>query len=224
MCMYLNEIVDVVNDYVRNDKMFTAWDVTMEVRKRSKDRVQHFEVKKEVHRMFDNGSMASHNRVLANLPNINPQPWLYYPPTVDPSTYTGKPVVAVAPPTSSMSTVDDDDEVDIAADGSVVYKFDSTDRLCVPNKLVRELNLKAGDEVEVVCTTPPTSEVCVVPKNITFPGVPPHVSSCVASYVVDRYDNVRISRAALTKIGINGVAFEINRDGNNNAIKVKKYA
>ena len=226
MCMYLNEIVDVVNEFVNDGNMFTAWDVTVAVRKRSKDRVQHFEVKKEVHRMFDNGSMSSYNRQLANLPNISPQPWLYFPPSADPSAYTGKPAVAPAAalpsPTSSMTALDDG--VDIAADGSIVYKFDSTDRLCVPNKLVREMGLKAGDEVEVLCTVPATSEVCVVPKNAGGSTTNPTFSSQVATYVVDRYDNVRISRAALTKIGINGVAFEIERDVPSNTVKVKKYA
>lgn len=224
MCMYLHEIEDVVNEFVNDNKMFTAWDVTTTVRKRSKDRVQHFEVKKEVHRMFDNGGMDTYCRQLANLPNVNPQPWLYYPPTADPTLYgqlPAVPAVAVLPAPSSMSSVDDDGS-DIAADGSVVYKFDTTDRLCVPNKLIRELNLKTGDYVSLVCTVPPTSEVCVVEKNGCFPGTPPHLSSVIASYAVDSYDNVRISRSALQKIGINGVAFEINRD--NQAIRIKKYA
>jgi hypothetical protein len=226
--MYLNEIEDTVNENVKAGKMFTAWDVTVEVRKRSKDRVQHFEVKKEVHKMWDNGNIHGYNRCLANLQNVNPQPFLYYPPSADPSTYDGKPVApaaatALPAPTSSMTALDDG--ADVAADGSVVYKFDTTDRLCVPNKLIRELNLKAGDEVEVVvCTSAPTGEVCVVPKNVGYPGVPPHVSSVVANLTVDRYDNVRIGRTTLNKVGVNGVAFEIERHGTNNAIKVKKYA
>lgn len=233
MCAYVGEIENVVNDFVNKGTMFTAWDVTVACRKAVKDRVQHYEVKREVHQMFDNGNMVGYNRQLANLPGVNPQPWIYYPPSADPNTYTGKPatpaapsVVALPAPTSSMSTVDDDDDdVDVAADGSVVYKFDTTDRLCVPNKLIRELNLKAGDEVEVVvCNSTPNDEVCVVPKNVGYPGVPPHVSSVVANLTVDRYDNVRIGRATLNKVGINGVAFEIERHGNNNAIKVKKYA
>jgi len=228
--MYLNEIVDTVNEFVGSGRMFTAWDVTVEVRKRSKDRVQHFEVKKEVHKMWDSGDIHGYNRVLANLQNVNPQPFLYYPPSADPTTYDGKPVAppstAALPaptPTSSMTAIDDG--MDIAADGSVVYKFDTTDRLCVPNKLIRELNLKAGDEVEVVvCTSTPNGEVCVVPKNAGYPGQPPHVSSVVANLTVDRYDNVRIGRTTLTKVGVNGVAFEIERYGTNDAIKVKKYA
>jgi hypothetical protein len=229
--MYVAEIENVVNDLVNSGTMFTAWDVTLACRKVVKARVQHYEVKREVHQMFDDGNMVGYNRVLANLPGVNPQPWLYYPPSADPNTYTGKPVAPAAaavlpaptPIGGSMTSLDDG--VDIGGDGSVVYKFDTTDRLCVPNKLVRELNLKEGDEVDVVvCASAPNGEVCVVPKNAGYPGQPPHVSSVAATLTVDRYDNVRIGRATLNKVGVGGVAFEIERDGSNNAIKVKKYA
>jgi hypothetical protein len=221
--MYLGEIVDVVSDFVNSGSMFTAWDVTVAVRKRSKDRVQHFEVKKEVHRMFDQGDMTGYNRVLANLPGVNPQPWLYYPPSADPTTYTGKPTapaiaVALPAPTSSMSQLDDG--ADIGGDGSVIYKFDTTDRLCVPNKLIREMGLKTGDEVEVVSAAPHVNEVSVFQKGT--PAISANGFSQVATYTVDSYDNVRITRSALNKIGLNGVAFEIERNGNE--IKVKKYA
>ncbi len=222
MCMYLNEIEDAVNEFVNADTMFTAWDVTMAVRKRSKQRVQHFEVKKEVHRMFDNGNMFSYNRTLANLPNVNPQPWIYHPLSADPSTYSGQPVsapvaaIATVPPVAalpaaSISTIDDG--VDVAADGSVIYKFDTTDRLCIPNKLVRQLGLKDSDPVVVFQSDP--SELVLAPSL-------PAGATPVADYHVDRYDNVRIGRATFTKVGIQGVAFEI--EGDSNQIKVKKYA
>lgn len=224
MCMYLNDIENVVNEFVAAEKMFTAWDVTMEVRKRSKQRVQHFEVKKEVHKIFDQGNMSDYNRTLANLQNINPQPWVYHLPESDPSLYDGKPTanvvptpivsnISVAPAIATISNVDDG--VDIAADGSTVYKFDTTDRLCIPNKLVREIGLKAGDEVEI---TQAVDGLFVQPTNGAA------TAATIASYVVDRYDNVRISRAVLNKIGVSGVAFEIFREGATNSIKVKKYA
>jgi len=96
----------------------------------------------------------------------------------------------------------------------VVYKFDSTDRLCIPNKLIREIGLKQGDEVELVATVPPTNEVSVFPKGTTGCGL--------ETYKVDEYDNVRISRGTLNKVGLSGVAFEIERLGSE--IKVKKFA
>ena len=222
MCVYLNEIEEVVTEFTNADKMFTAWDVTMEVRKRSKDRVQHFEVKKEVHRMFDQGGMCSYNRTLANLPNINPQPWIYHPLGFDPSLYNGKPSVVTPatpvalPAPNSMTALDDG--VDTAADGTTVYKFDSTDRLCVPNRLVRQLGLKNGDYVTVFCDVSPSNEVKLVSKSQNLP----QGASPVADYVVDRYDNVRMGRATFAKLGISAVAFEI--EGDSNEIKVKKYA
>ena len=227
MCMYVAEIENVVNDFVNGGNMFTAWDVTVAVRKVAKAKVQHYEVKREVHQMFDNGNMVGYNRELANLPNVNPQPWIYYPPSADPKTYTGKPVApaaAVALPAPSTTVAGSmtalDDGADIGGDGSVVYKWDTTDRLCIPNKLIRELGLKAGDEVEVVCEVTPTNEVRVIQKGAA--AIYNNGLSPVATYMVDTYDNVRITRGALNKIGLNGVAFEIERNGDE--IKVKKYA
>ena len=223
MCAYVNEIEDVVSEFVNADVMFTAFDVTMALRKRSKSRIQHYEVKGEVHKMFANGGMFSYNRTLANLPNVNPQPWVYHPVSADVSLYNGKPLdakVAVLPapalaaPVSSMTAVDDDDDgTDIGGDGSVVYKFDTTDRLCVPNKLVRQLGLKDSDPVTVSLLT--TNEV------VLTPGLPAGATH-IADYHVDRYDNVRIGRATFTKAGISAVAFEI--DGDNSKITVKKFA
>jgi len=226
--MYVSEIENAVNDFVNNGTMFTAWDVTLAVRKTVKAKVQHYEVKREVHNMFDNGNMVGYNRELANLPNVDPQPWIYHPPTANPKNYTGKPVapaaaalpaptVAAAAPAGSMTALDDG--ADIGGDGSVVYKWDTTDRLCIPNKLIREMGLKSGEEVEVVCTVPPGNEVSVFKK-----GTPDYTSglSHVATYMVDTYDNVRITRGALNKIGLSAVAFEIERNGDE--IKVKKFA
>jgi len=225
--MYVAEIEDVVTEFVDNNTMFTAWDVTLATRKRSKDRVQHYEVKREVHRMFDNGNMTGYNRQLANLPGVNPQPWLYFPPSADPNTYTGKPAApsaaaalpaVAATPALSMSSLDDG--ADIGGDGSVVYKFDSTDRLCIPNKLIREIGLKWGDEVDLVATVPPSAnEISVYQKDTA--DFNSGLSPC-GSYTVDEYDNVRISRGKLTQLGLVGVAFEIERNGNE--IKVKKFA
>jgi hypothetical protein len=225
MCAYVNEIAKMVDEFVNDEKLFTAFDVTMALRKRSKSRIQHYEVKGEVHKMFSNGGMFSYNRTLANLPNVNPQPWVYHPVSADVSLYNGKPLdtkVSVSPPAptpalaapvSSMTAVDDDDGTDIGGDGSVVYKFDTTDRLCVPNKLVRQLGLKDSDPVTVSLLT--TNEV------VLTPGLPAGATH-IADYHVDRYDNVRIGRATFTKAGISAVAFEI--DGDNSKITVKKYA
>src|SRR5262245_50024005 len=103
MCAYVNEIVDVVTDFVRDNKMFTAWDVTIAVRKRTQDRVQHFEVKKEVHGFFGKGGMSNYSRTLANLPNVgNTQPWIYHPTNADASLYTGTPVDAGSAPATPV--------------------------------------------------------------------------------------------------------------------------
>lgn len=221
MCTYVNEINDVVTEFTNKNLMFTAWDVTVELRKKSKSRVQHYEVKKEVHEMFENGNIFSYSRTLAHLPNVNTQPWIYHPLAADPSVYAGMPTTdlgfptkVLGAPTSTISTVDDDDVDD--DDGNVLYKFDKTDRLCVPNKLVRQMGLKHGDKVEVMCDSQPTNEVKLVKHDSQTATI------LAATYVVDDSDNVRVTRAALNKVGMDGAAYEIEGDAKN--IKIKKYA
>jgi hypothetical protein len=221
--MYVNEITDVVNNFVNDNKLFTAYDVTVEVRKKVSGRVPHDEVKREVHKLFNSGSIFGYNRALANLSGVNPQPWVYHPLAADPTTYDGKPVcqnpvAAVAsaltpkpPVAAALAVVGDDDDEEV--DG--VYKFDSTDRLCVPAKLVRQLGLHDGAQVSLLASVPPSDVVMVVDKNAFINGL-----SEIATYTVDCYDNVRISRGTLSKVGIDGNTFEITGDAT--TVKVKK--
>lgn len=216
MCAYVNEITDVVNDFVNSGTMFTAFDVTMALRKKSRQNVQHYEVKREVHKLFNNGQMFSYDRALANLPNVDPQPWVYHPLSADISLYDGKPVASQATAVSApvvapqaIAVVDDVDD----DNGTVVHKFDSTDRLCIPNRLVRQLGVKDSDPVTVSCLA--QNELTITAGHV--PGASP-----IADYHVDRYDNIRIGRSTFAKANINAVAFEI--DGDNQKITVKKYA
>ncbi len=213
MCVYLNEIENTVNDFVRDNKLFTAYDVTVAVRQNVKDRVSHKDVKREVHKMFDSGSLFGYNRTLANLAGVNPQPWIYHPLAEDASTYTGdakvtkssgnvfvdlglpNPVAAVV---ASLSTLPDE-----------LHEFDSTDRLCVPAKLVRQLGLHEHDEAVLVTVS--NDEFSILSKS--------NAQTWFADYVVDRYDNVRVSRATLLKNGVDGNKFEITGDANKVTVK-----
>lgn len=212
MCMYLNEIENVVNDFVRDNKLFTAYDVTLAVRQKVKDRVQHHEVKREVHKMFDSGNVFGYNRTLANLAGVNPQPWIYHPLAADPTLYSGSPTCynPVASVAASLSVVDEDE--DESDDG--LYEFDSTDRLCIPAKLVRQLGLHEHDQV-ILFKNASNDEFNIM-NNLKYNGS----SNAFADYVVDRYDNVRVSRNTLLKAGITGNKFAIT--GDTNEIKVEK--
>ena len=214
MCMYLNLIEDVVNEYTKDEKMFTAFDVTKEVRVRTKDRVFHDEVKKEVHKMFHNGALPGYNRSLANLANANPQPWVYHPQSVDVSKYNGSPVndtsTVADPGTTPISSISSFAGSGTNDNDDKVYKLDTTDRLCVPNKLVRQLSLKTGDTIYVYY-----ANVKLTLKKDGSDG------NFVTSYQVDKDDNVRITAGTLCKCGLAGTEFDITGDAK--CITVEKH-
>jgi hypothetical protein len=201
MCQHVGLIEDVVNDFVNNGQMFTAHNVTAEVRRRTKDRVAHNDVKGDVHRMFNDGSMFSYNRSLASLSGVNPQPWVYHPLTADVSIYDGRPSVAtpVLPVANSLDST---------------YKLDTTDRLCIPAKLVRQIGLCAGDTVYVASNN----------KELILTGAGDEDPSMVhiTDYMVDSYDNIRITRNALQKGHLNGTEFEIEGDDKKITVRESK--
>lgn len=224
MCMYVDEIIEVVNDFVEDTKMFTAWDVTTELRKQSKNRIHHYEVKLEVHRIFDQGNMVGYNRTLANLPNIALQPWIYHPLNTDPNMYVGNVTVAALVPTpTSNPIVPSTCSISMTAspikNSNNVYIFDTTDRLCIPNKLIRRLGWRHGDKVNVLPATLNNNEVII--QNMKkfgsyFPVFP------ITRYMVDSYDNVRISRTTLKKAGLTSNSFEIYIDQSSETIRLKE--
>jgi len=209
MCQHVGLIEDVVNDFVNNGQMFTAHNVTAEVRRRTKDRVAHDDVKRDVHRMFNDGQMFSYNRSLASLPNVNPQPWVYHPLTADVSTYDGKPSVAatVATPVFTMPTP-------VATPSNSMdstHKLDTTDRLCVPAKLVRQAGFAAGHIVNVLAMLNDKVLVLTSAGNAAKIAASNAVDH-ITNYVVDSYDNIRITRGAIQKGHLSGTEFEIEGD------------
>ena len=79
---------NAVTEKVNANEMFTAFDITKAVRQ-SGGRAYHSQVKGIVHGMFQNGEMTGYDRMVVDLPNSPGRPYLYYPPTADPSTYQG---------------------------------------------------------------------------------------------------------------------------------------
>jgi hypothetical protein len=217
MCQHVGLIEDVVNDFVNNGQMFTAHNVTAEVRRRTKDRVAHDDVKRDVHKMFNDGAMFSYNRSLASLQNVNPQPWVYHPLTADVSLYDGKPSVAatvampvlppiMAQPSNSISTDDN-------------YKLDTTDRLCVPAKLVRQVGLVSGQVAILSAMLNDKELVLTTAANAAKMGAS---ADLITSYVVDTYDNIRITRGALQKGHLSGTEFEIEGDSEKITVREPK--
>lgn len=208
MCQHAGLVLGVVNEFINQSKMFTAHGVTKEVRNRTKDKVIHNEIKGEVHGLFNNGNMFNYNRTLANIQGANPQPWIYHPLSIAPSLVTA---IFGNPPTNTVADTTNLTQsitATISTTNGSSYKLDSTNRLCIPARLIRQMGLKPGNEVGVFGE----NNELVLRKGI--------VAGVLTSYVVDSYDNVRLTLSALRKGGlrVNG-NFDIN--GNSTAIKVK---
>ena len=79
-------VKDVVKGKVDKGEMFTAFDITKEL-KASGRRVYHSNVKPIVHALFNNGDMQGYNRSLISVSGAPVQPFLYHPCGADTSTY-----------------------------------------------------------------------------------------------------------------------------------------
>lgn len=233
MCMFANEVNEVVQEKVQKGELFTAFDVTKAVRElvNAKDRsagnprqsIPHNEVKQEVHYLFSNGQMGSdYVRNLGSLPLAAgiQQPWIYHRNTDNASSYGSDiPQLAVTPAQAIPGGVAPDpdgadDGVNKTADGT--YKVDARETLCVPKSLLAACNLNSGDEAYV--SADPLAGCVVVSKS------PPDatVLSQLSTYTVDSYNNVRITQHVLQKAGLDGKVYSIELSGNAIQVRVAK--
>jgi len=80
-------ISDIIDDKVGQGQMFTAYDITKELRS-SGTRTYHRNTKEIVHALFLKGNMQGYTRSLVSVPNAPIKPFLYHPMGSDISTYT----------------------------------------------------------------------------------------------------------------------------------------
>ena len=80
----IGSIRSIVNGKVMRGEMFTAFDITKELRANGKQ-VKHYEVKDVVHGMFMDGDMDDYHRNLGNVGN--PPAFIYHPQGEDVNNY-----------------------------------------------------------------------------------------------------------------------------------------
>jgi hypothetical protein len=76
----------IVNDKVDQGQMFTAFDITKEIRANG-TQARHKDIKEIVHELYINGDMGGYIRSLINIANVTIQPFIYHPNGSDISTY-----------------------------------------------------------------------------------------------------------------------------------------
>jgi hypothetical protein len=218
----------VVDDKVQAGEMFTAYDVTLEVRNRGHRAKHNGGIKELVHDLFGQGRMTpDYTRTLINLPGAPIQPWCYHPITSDPTLYAPKTAANPAAVASAVSSFyaqpnavpDDDDSVPSTAPAGVISsvspangdgrKPDARGTVCVPAKSLRAAGLRPKDTAYVV--PDPTGKFLVV-GNVKPAG--DH-----AEYTVDENNNVRITKATFQKYGL--VANEYDFDDTGKTVTVK---
>ncbi len=79
-------VKDVIADKVSQNQMFTAFDITKELRKKGQQ-VSHYNIKRIVHTIYNNGDMQGYDRSLVNIAGVPLQPFLYHPMSADPAVY-----------------------------------------------------------------------------------------------------------------------------------------
>jgi hypothetical protein len=125
-------ILNVISEFVSSQKLFTAFDVTKEVRSRVDGKVPHFDVRSFLNSEFLMGQdMDSYNRELCVLNVIHdPRAFIYYPDGKEASEYP----LYKSSTVQKDPTIDDEDIIEITAEG----------RFNIPKSMLNQVNTVSG--------------------------------------------------------------------------------
>jgi len=149
MCTATNKkiVEEIVYEFVKAGRMFTAFDVTREAKARGADE-SHTHMKGSVHAMQDYMEDHGYERTLIDV-GMQVKPWLYYPELMDPDDYVSSVQVqapnavsaTVAPPVKSVS-------------GQKLRTAtpDKEGRVCVGGDVLRKASILPGDKVGIRVT------------------------------------------------------------------------
>ena len=212
-----NLIQATVDQFVGEDRLFTAYDVTKYVRRLTMTNVRHNEAKEEVHGLMTPHIGVTYNREFIQIPGATEKPLLYYPnkPGVSASDYRpGGQTVArqtgrfaqlgkMLPPTPQLPATTDDDDEDSDPPAPRAKKGTCPDRrgrICVPARHVRQIGLRSGL----------TAYVEVQQGMVTIHSSPP--PQYTASYIVDKNDDIRLGRQIATVANLVGKPYQFQSD------------
>jgi hypothetical protein len=204
-------ITATVDGFVKDGKMFTAFDVTTKIRSMGVY-CKHNAVKADIHSamadVIDDGS-EGYEKTLADVDATN-RAFVYHKSTDDPHTYyqstdssATTPATPVAPKTVVAPTP--------KLQGTPLNR-DKRGRVCLPADMLRDIGATVGKKVEIA---PQSGKISVS----TYNHVNPLSSKNSHVYKVDRDNNVRISASVLEKAKISQIAL-INACQDNGVITV----
>lgn len=208
----LDLIHDTVEEKVRGDESFTAFDVSLIVKDKNPS-IRHGDIKNDIHRemeTFLNGGLY-----LKTLRDVGaPTPaFVYHPPHIDPSTYVPhkrRDTPKAQAPVSQNSVVQSVPAAPIA--NLPGRPTDARGALCVPVNLLVNLGFAPHDTAYVFADNQQNKPVLVIKKSA---GQLP-----LTTYTVDYHGGVRITSKTLRAAGFQKDRFEF--DSNQDAVLVKE--
>jgi len=238
-------IESVVNDKTQAGALFTAHDITLEIRKRG-HKAPHNDVRDAVHDYYDRGGMGvAYTRSTIIVP-LGGTPFLYHRLVDDPSGYSdirgqgqvpnpSTPTIAVPNPSSITNTSDDEDDED---DSSIP----------VPPSMVTTVRGVSGKKsrmqnfLRVSGRTVDGRKTLSVPttlvRRVGFkPGdvlwacgygnrieitkqSPGHQAQTHTKYTVDSCGQIRITQYSLKRAGIGGNSYDLDTETNKIVVKL----
>lgn len=227
----LGFIQEIIGREVDEDKMFTAFDVSLAAKKMARQKGEaverHRHMKNTIHQEMDRYiSNGLYERQLLDVgPNL--RAFVYYPEGQDPTQYTplkrldAPPATstphkhAIIPPAVPLDQDDDDDDDggDTRGDGSP----DARGTINVPTYLLRAAGIEPSDDAYVIAKVDDQkNNILVVTKD-----KPADVDPLV-TYKADPHGAVRISKGQLAAGGLVGSKFDYDSSGDEVVVKVRE--
>jgi hypothetical protein len=222
----VNLISEVVQEKVQNNELFTAFDISLEVKKRAtaagETPERHREMKSEIHQQISAFlNMNIYERTLKDV-GAPESAYVYFPVGGNADNYV--------PVTRSQSAAPSPAATSASATGGRLsssrpsYNRGDTARLpdsrgviCVPNHLIKKIGLNAGETAYVYQKDADT--LAVTRDASLLPGI-----DVLSSYTVDSSYNVRITSVTLGKGGLTGSLFDFDLDGTEVLIRVHRQS
>ena len=197
--------VEIVFEKINEKENFTAYDITLELRKNG-FWVEHEDVKKLVHALMQD-EMNSGTNYQKNLEFV----------TAEKQAFVYKPIENDIDVTVEDYIDDDDDDDDGNNGNGELFKTDKRGRLCIPASMVRAIGLNPGDLC--CCFIDPKNQNILSITNVDYSAD----GTIMAYYIVDSYNNIRISSKVLQKsIGEKNL-FIMELNGQKDEINIMNY-
>jgi bifunctional DNA-binding transcriptional regulator/antitoxin component of YhaV-PrlF toxin-antitoxin module len=222
-----SRIDDIVAEWVRDGKMFTAFEVSLAVKEEGVHE-RHRNMREYIHQAIHNAGIArgDYSRTLMDV-GAPEQAWVYHPVGSNPYEYepldrTGhdrvkvprsalprglrNPARLVMGPSGTLSAIPDG-----------AYGTDQRGRVTIPVSLLDAIGVGPGDRVNVLCDSA-NDQVLISKASGASSSTSPD-----ASYVAEPDGNVRITQSTLEKAGIDGLqSYRI--DGTSAVVTVRKFS